>query len=86
MTGADLLLLIFRSSIAAIGTGYLVKKGFAQPDLRDRDRVWCERWTALALGVITIAVGSVVITSLEETGTIMVMAHWVASGALWLLF
>src|ERR1700693_5336312 len=52
MTGADLLLLIFLGSIAAIGAGYLVKEGFTQPDLRSRDRVWCERWTALALGVI----------------------------------
>jgi hypothetical protein len=86
MTGADLLLLIFRGSIAAIGAGYLVKEGFTQPDLRSRDRVWCERWTALALGVITIAVGSIVITSLEETGTIMVAAQWVAHGTLWLLF
>jgi hypothetical protein len=86
MTGADLLLLIARSSIAAIGAGYLIKKGFTQTDLQSRDRVWCERWTALALGVITIAVGSIVITSLEETETVMVMAHWVANGALWLLF
>ena len=49
MTGADLLLLISRSSIAAIGAGYLIKKGFTQTDLQSRDRVWCERRTASLL-------------------------------------
>lgn len=86
MTGADLLLLIFRSLIATIGAAYLAITGFIQPVLQDRDRIWCERWTGLAFGVITMAVGSVLITMLERDGIILVTAYWVASCILWLLF
>jgi hypothetical protein len=86
MTGADLLLLISRSLIATIGAGYFAIAGFVQPALQDRDRIWCERWTGLAFGVITIGVGSILITALEGTGIIIVTARWVASGILWLLF
>jgi hypothetical protein len=86
MTGADLLLLISRSLIATIGAGYFVITGFIQPALQERDRIWCERWTGLAFGVITIAVGSILIAALEGTGIIIVAAHWVASCILWLLF
>jgi hypothetical protein len=41
--------------------------------------------TGLAFGVITIAVGSILITALEGTGIIIVTAHWVAGCILWLL-
>jgi hypothetical protein len=85
MTGADFLLLISRSLIATIGAGYFVITGFIQPALQDRGRIWCERWTGLAFGVITIAVGSILITAQEGTGVIIVSAHWVASCILWLL-
>ena len=40
----------------------------------------------LAFGEIAIAVGSVLISILEKKGTIIIAAHWVASGILWLLF
>ena len=86
INGADLLLLIFRSLIATIGAAYFAIIGFIQPVLQDRDRIWCERWTGLAFGVITIAVGSVLITMLERDGIIIVTAYWVASCILWLLF
>ena len=86
MTGADLLLLISRSLIATIGAAYFAIAGFIQPALQDRDRIWCERWTGLAFGVITIAVGSILITAVEGTGVIIVTARWVANGILWLLF
>lgn len=86
MTGADLLLLISRSLIATIGAGYFAVTGFIPPALQDRDRIWCERWTGLAFGVMTIAVGSILIAALEGTGIIIVTAHWVASCILWLLF
>jgi hypothetical protein len=68
------LLLIFRSLIATIGAAYFAIRGFIQPVLQDRDRIWCERWTGLAFGVITIAVGSVLITMLERDGIIIVTA------------
>ena len=86
MTGADLLLLIVRSSVATAGAAHFVARGFIQPPLHDRDRIWCERWTGLAFGVIAIAVGSVLVATLERTGTIIVTANWVAGGVLWLLF
>jgi len=88
MTGADLLLLIFRSLVATIGAAYFVVRGFIRPALHDRDRLWCERWTGLAFGVIAIAIafGSVLISILEKKGIIIIAAHWVASCILWLLF
>jgi hypothetical protein len=86
MTGADFLFFILRSLIATAGAAYLAIKGFIQPDMQHRDRVWCERWTALAFGVITIAVGSILITLLERNGIIVITAYWVASCILWLLF
>jgi hypothetical protein len=86
MTGGDFLLLILRSLTATTGAAYFAIRGFIQPNLQDRDRVWCERWTALAFGVITMAVGSILITLLERNGIIAIAAYWVASCILWFLF
>lgn len=86
MTVADFLLSIFQGLAATIGAAYFLIRGFIQPDLQDRDRIWCERWTALAFGVITISLGSILITLLERKGIIVTMAYWVASWILWLLF
>jgi hypothetical protein len=86
MTGADFLLFLLRSLIATTGAAYFAIRGFIQPDLQERDRVWCERWTALAFGVTTIAVGSILITLLERNGAIIITAYWIASCILWLLF
>jgi hypothetical protein len=69
LTGVDLLLLIVRSLVATIGAAYFVVTGFIQPALHHRDRLWCERWTGLAFGVIAIAVGSVLISILEKRGS-----------------
>ena len=86
MTGADLLLLTFRSLIATTGAAYFAIRGFIQPALQDRDRIWCERWSGLAFGVITMVVGSILVTSLERKGLLVGIAYGVASGILWLLF
>jgi hypothetical protein len=86
MTGADFLLLMLRSLFATAAAAYLLIRGLIQPDLKYRDRIWCERWTGLAFGVITMVVGSIFVTSLERTGIIVVLANWVASSILWLLF
>lgn len=86
MTVADFLLSLFQGLTATIGAAYFLIKGFILPDLQDRDRNWCEQWTALAFGVITISVGSILITLIERKGIIATMAYWVASCILWLLF
>src|SRR6266849_5570356 len=77
---------VFLCLVATIGAAYFVVRGFIRPALHDRDRLWCERWTGLAFGVIAIAFGSVLISILEKKGTIIIAAHWVASCILWLLF
>jgi hypothetical protein len=69
-TGADLLLLIFRTLIAMAGAGYFAVRGFIQADLQDRDRLWCERWAGFAFGVIAINSGSVLITTLQGEGIV----------------
>jgi hypothetical protein len=86
MTVADFLLSIFQSLVATVGGAYFLVKGFFQPGLQHRNRVWCERWTGLGFGVITISIGSILITSIERKGVIETMAYWVASCILWLLF
>lgn len=86
MTVAAFLLSILQGLAATTSATYFLTRGFILPDLQDRDRIWCERWTALAFGVITISVGSILITLIERQGIIAMMAYWVASWILWLLF
>lgn len=87
MTGGDFSLMVLRGLMAIAGAAYLVMRGFIQPTLRERDRGWCERWAALAFGVITMVIGSILITSLRPTASIIVVAaDWLATGILWLLF
>jgi len=86
MTGGDFVMLICRSLIASAGAMYFAVKGFIQPDLQERTRIWCERWSGLAFGVIALFVGSVAITTLQGNGIIFALAYGLASGILWLLF
>jgi hypothetical protein len=86
MTGADFLLLLCRTLVATAGAAYFAVKGFRQPALPERDRIWCERWTALAFGVITLIIGSTLITTLQGDGIIFALAYGIATGILWLLF
>jgi hypothetical protein len=86
MNGADLVLLMGRSLMATAGAAYFAIKGFIQPDLRDRDRIWCERWAGLGFGVIALIIGSILITTLQAKGSIFALADGLASGILWLLF
>ena len=86
MTGADFLLLCFRSVVGTAAALYLAKRAFSQPALRERDRIFCERWAALGLGSISIIACSMVIRSIEDEGIIVRCVKLVARGVLWLLF
>jgi hypothetical protein len=86
MTGGDFVMMVCRSLIATAGAAYIAVKGFAQPALHERDRIWCERWAGLAFGVLAIIVGAVLVTTLQGEGFVFALAYWVASGVLWLLF
>jgi hypothetical protein len=86
VTIGDFMLVIFRTLTAIAAAAYLVFRGLSQPRLQDRDRIWCECWSALAFGVITMIFGSIVVALLERKGMTIGAAHWVARGILWLLF
>jgi hypothetical protein len=83
LTVGDFLRMILQTLVSIIGAAYLVARSFRLPDLICRDRVWCERWMAIAFGVIAIIVGSIVIALLERKGFDTAMARWIARGILW---
>ena len=86
LTVGDFLLIILRTLVSILGAAYLVAKSFRLPDVKHRDIVWCERWIAIAFGVIAIIVGSMVIALLQRKGFDTATARWIARGILWLLF
>ena len=85
LTVGDLLLIILRTLVSIIAAAYLVAQSFRLPDIKCRDRVWCERWIAIAFGAIAIIAGSMVIALLERKGFDTAMARWIARGVLWVL-
>ena len=86
LTVGDFLRVLFQTLVSIIGAAYLVTKSFRPPNLEFRDRVWCERWIAIAFGVIAIMIGSMVIALLERKGFDTAMARSIARGILWVLF
>jgi hypothetical protein len=86
MTGADFLLLYCRSAIATVAGLYLAGKAFVQPALPERDRVFCERWGGLGLGIALIIACSIAMRFVQDEGIIVRTAKLVARAVLWLLF
>jgi hypothetical protein len=70
LTVGDFLLIVLRTLVSIFGAAYLVAKSFRLPDVKQRDIVWCERWIAIAFGVIAIIVGSMVIALLQRRASI----------------
>lgn len=85
LTVGEFLLTIFQTITATAAAAFVVFKGFRQPSLENRDRIWCERWSGLAFGIIAILFGSILIILLEKKGIVIATAHWAAYGVLWLL-
>ena len=86
MTLGEFFLTIFQLVFAFTVAGYLIVKGFKYPDLKQRDRLWCERWSGLAFGVAAIVMGAALVVLLERKGSNFGVAHGIARGILWLLF
>ena len=86
MTGTSFLLLCFRTAIATAGMLYLVGKAFVQPALPQRDRIFCERWVGLGLGISLIIACSIAMRFVQGEGAIVRLAKLVARVFLWLLF
>jgi hypothetical protein len=77
-----LILQVLSSTTAA---GYFIFNTFRPPPLPRRDRAWCEFWSGLAFGVISLIIGSVLIEVLARRGIELPAARWIARGILWLL-
>jgi hypothetical protein len=86
LTVGDFLRMMLQTLVSILGAAYLVAKSFRLPDIKSRDIVWCERWIAIAFGVIAIIVGAMVIALLERKGFDTATARWIARGILWVLF
>jgi hypothetical protein len=86
LTVGDFLRMMFQTLVGIGGAAYLVAKSFRLPDIRCRDRVWCERWIAIAFGAIAIIFGSMTIALLERKGFDTGAARSLARGILWVLF
>jgi H+/Cl- antiporter ClcA len=86
LTVADFLRIVLQALVSIVGAVYLVAKSFRLPDVKYRDRLWCERLIAMTFGVFAIVVGSMVIALLERKGFDNSMARWLARGVLWAVF
>ena len=80
------LLVMVKTLVATTGAIYLIIRALQQPDLQDRDRIWCECWSALAFGVIAIISASILVALYERKGVRLTPADWIARGVLSLLF
>jgi hypothetical protein len=85
MTGADLLLLYFRTAIALLVIWYFGREAFIQPPLPERDRLFCERWVALGLGIIMIIGCSVAMRFVQGEGAVIGSAKMLGKIVVWLL-
>jgi hypothetical protein len=86
MTGADFLLLCFRSVVGTAAALYLAREAFNQPPLRERDRFFCECWAVLGLGIVLIVACSIIMRFVESESIIVRAAKLVARSVVWLLF
>ena len=85
MTGGEFLLLYFRTAIALVAIWYFAVKAFAQPPLPERDRLFCERWAAVGLGIIMIIACSVAMHFVQGEGVIVRSAKLLGRIVVWLL-
>ena len=85
LTFGEFMMLILQVLSSTTAAGYFVFNTFRPPPLPCRVRAWCEFWSALAFGVISLVVGSVVIEVLARKGIELPAACWIARGILWLL-
>lgn len=86
LTVGDFLQIVFQTLVSVVGAAYLVVKSFRLPGIKDRDKIWCERWVAVAFGVVALIAGSIVVALLEQKGFDIAAARWIARGILWFLF
>ncbi len=85
MTGAEFLLLLSRTTIALVVVCYFGREAFTQPPLAERDRLFCERWAVLGLGIITIIACSVAMQFVPGEGAIIGTAKLLGRVVIWLL-
>jgi hypothetical protein len=85
MTGNEFLLFIFRTAVALVAALYFGSKAFAPPALPERDRLFCEHWAALGLGIVMIIGCSVAMHFVRGEGTIVRTAKLLGTSIVWLL-
>jgi hypothetical protein len=85
LTFGEFMMLILQVLSSTTAAGYFIFNTFRPPPLPRRVRAWCEFWSALAFGVISLIVGSVLIEVLARKGFELPAARWIARGILWVL-
>jgi hypothetical protein len=85
LTFGEFMMLILQVLSSTTAAGYFIFNAFRPPPLPRRDRAWCEFWSGLAFGVISLVAGSILIEVLARKGFELPAARWTARGILWLL-
>ena len=85
LTFGEFMMLVFQVLSSTTAAGYFIFNAFHPPPLSHRVRAWCEFWSALAFGVISLVAGSILIEVLARKGIELPAARWIARGILWLL-
>ncbi len=86
LTVGQFLMTMLQVLSATVAAVYLLLKGLRHPPLADRDRAWCERWSAIGFGVLALLLGSVLLGLLERKGIVVPLVRWIAIGVLSLLY
>lgn len=86
LTIGHFLVVMLQAMSASAAAAYFLFKGLRNPPRAQRNRAWCERWSATAFGVLALLIGSVVLGLLERKGIVVPWIRGIAIGFLSLLF
>jgi len=86
MTGAELLLLFWRTAIAVALAMYFAVKAFFLPPAERQSRIFYELWAASGLAAISLIGYSTIAHRLEGEGFVETAARLLGRGILWLIY
>jgi hypothetical protein len=86
MTGAELLLLFWRTAIAVGLAIYCAVKAFSLPPAKRQSRIFYELWAAAGFAAMSLIGYSTISHRLEGEGFVETTARLLGRGILWLIY